>query len=80
MISAASTSPSLTFWIASCRDRTRTGSMASKSGRASRVTSTFSPPRSTTLASRGTSFRNATLGLPGPLVTAAPTRPAITSG
>ena len=80
MISAARTSPSRTFLIASSRDLTGTGSIASNSGLASLETSTFSPPRSTTFAELGTSFRNATLGLPGPLVTAKPTSAAMMIG
>ena len=48
MISAPSTSPSLTFWIASSLLSTRTGSMASNSRWPSLARSMRSPPSSTT--------------------------------
>ena len=48
MISAPSTSPSLTFWIASFLLSTRTGSIASNRRRPSDARSIRSPPSSTT--------------------------------
>ena len=48
MMSAPSTSPSLTFWIASFLLFTRTGSMASKRREPSFARSMRSPPSSTT--------------------------------
>ena len=48
MMSAPSTSPSLTFWIASSRLSTGTGSIASNSRLPSVARSIRSPPSSTT--------------------------------
>src|SRR4051794_17174309 len=75
-ISAASTSPSRTFWTASSSVFTRTTSIASNSGRASSFTSTVSPPRLIWRWLGGTSLSSATRGLLGPLVTANPTSAA----
>ncbi len=77
---APSTSPSFTFWIASSRVLTRTGSIASKSGPACWERSTRSPPSEISLADSGTRFTNATSGLSGPRESAKPISVAMITG